>query len=184
MSQHRDLFVLTLIFVVIQAVSLSLAFLHDHHDFITNMIGTTICWALYILIELKYKLAISNWLRMGVLLALASDSFLGYGLALYNLSPYYDRLQHIIGDCLLALFTLAFVLQATKVEVPKVIQVIFVFSLGMSIGGLYEVLEFLSDYYLNPRIPNQPDLIDTDLDLISDAVGAALAAFVVAIQKK
>lgn len=184
MSQQRDLFVLTLMFVVIQAVSLSLAFLHEHHDFITNMIGTTICWAVYILIELKYNLNISNWLRVGVLLAIASDSFLGYGLALYNLSPYYDRLQHIFGDCLLALFTLAFVLQAIQVEVPKVIQVILAFSLGMSIGGLYEVLEFLSDYFLDPRIPNQPDLIDTDLDLISDALGAVLAGLLVTFQKK
>lgn len=49
-------------------------------------------------------------------------------------------------------------------------------SLGIALGTGIEIIEFLVDVVLTPKIPYQPSLIDTDLDLISDIIGSIIAA--------
>jgi hypothetical protein len=48
--------------------------------------------------------------------------------------------------------------------------------LGLSLGSLYEILEFFTDSISHPVPPSQPSLLDTDLDLVADLAGALLAA--------
>lgn len=48
-------------------------------------------------------------------------------------------------------------------------------SLGLGLGALYEIAEFFTDRISHPVPPSQPSLLDTDLDLIANALGALLA---------
>jgi len=60
-------------------------------------------------------------------------------------------------------------------------EFIFLTLVGISLGAIFEMLEFMADITLKPKIPNQPDLIDTDLDLVADFVGALIASFHITI---
>jgi len=51
-----------------------------------------------------------------------------------------------------------------------------VVSLGVSLGAFYEILEFLTDIFSHPIPISQPSLLDTDLDLMGDVIGAVFAA--------
>jgi hypothetical protein len=53
---------------------------------------------------------------------------------------------------------------------------IFLICLSLALGCFYELFEFLEDLIFNPVYKNQPNLLDTDLDLVSDLIGGLLAA--------
>jgi hypothetical protein len=53
--------------------------------------------------------------------------------------------------------------------------VAFLICLSLALGSIYELLEFLEDQLFNPAIKNQPSLLDTNLDLISDLIGGGVA---------
>lgn len=55
------------------------------------------------------------------------------------------------------------------------LTILFIFSLALALGTIYELLEFIEDEVFKPKIKNQPSLLDTDLDLISDLAGGILA---------
>lgn len=44
-------------------------------------------------------------------------------------------------------------------------------------GILLEIVKFLTDIMLKPEVQYQSDLVDTDLDLVWDVIGAIVAAF-------
>lgn len=61
-------------------------------------------------------------------------------------------------------------------KVGKAFTFFWVLALGISIGALYEIMEFTMDTLTKPTLPGQPSLYDTDMDSISDSIGAAVAA--------
>lgn len=172
-KQSVILFVIVLAF---QAFSLFKIVSRGNHDFISNIIGATVFWLVYTIIELIKKLDISLFVRAIAALAIVSDGFLGFYLNLYTLSPLYDRIQHIFGTYALALFFYIVITRLFRyTERLKWLRFFFIFSIGLAVGGFYEILEYLSDTLMNLQIPNQPSLEDTDLDLISDFIGAFIA---------
>lgn len=62
-----------------------------------------------------------------------------------------------------------------ETETRKLLNYIFFIIQFIVIIAL--IIEFVTDITINPRIHNQPDLVDTDLDLVSDVIGALIAAF-------
>ena len=86
------------------------------------------------------------------------------------------KILHVVGTYAFSLFAYVLVAQLLKQPVSSSFKFILVVSLGVSLGGFYEILEFLTDAFLQPIPISQPSLLDTDLDLIGDVVGAVLAA--------
>jgi uncharacterized membrane protein YjdF len=59
---------------------------------------------------------------------------------------------------------------------PKLYAAIFVFSVGITIGAIFEIIEFTFDKAKHTKM--QKGLKDTDLDLIFDVIGSVAAAII------
>ena len=95
-----------------------------------------------------------------------------------SIGPWWDTMTHFFGSALIAMlaffvvFTLNFV-KKVKMSIPMIGFFTFVFALAL--GAIWEIMEFYSDQFLGTRsVIGIEDTID---DLVVDAVGGALAAF-------
>jgi hypothetical protein len=144
---------------------------------IYNAAIMSVFWLGYTFIEVKYNLYMNNYVRAIAMFTTASDSFFGHFLQLYITSSVFDKLLHLFGSYSFSLFAYVLVIQMQRPVTSKLFNFILVFSLGLSLGVLYEITEFLGDTFTRPAIPAQTSLLDTDLDLISDIIGSSLGGF-------
>ncbi|MBC8016061.1 MAG: hypothetical protein H7X79_10015 [Sporomusaceae bacterium] len=154
-----------------------------HIDYVQSVLVTTGFWAIYLYLEARYKLNMSNYVRIIMLLALVSDGFFGNYVNFYATSTVFDKIQHVFGTYAFSLFAYTLVAGLLKSPVQRSVTFILIISLGVSIGAFYEILEFFTDSMSHPVPPSQPSLLDTNLDLISDVIGALLAAIHVTYRK-
>ncbi len=98
---------------------------------------------------------------------------------LYITSTTFDKYLHIFG-----IYTVeplfAYSIAKKIMEIPYNLKVnifLHVTLLGVSIGTIFELIEFLGDITTKPTIPNQHGLLDTDLDMAANLIGALIAAF-------
>jgi len=147
-----------------------------HFDYARSVIVTICFWLLYMFLEARYKLYMNNFVRIIIGVTLVSDSFFGYYLELYARSVVFDKILHAFGTYAFSLFIYILVVQLVKNPINRPLKFILVICLGISIGATYEILEFLTDRFSHPPLASQPSLLDTDLDLIGDVIGAVGAA--------
>jgi hypothetical protein len=105
-------------------------------------------------------------------------TFAGLYLNLYRRSKIYDRYLHGFGSFS---FALLLYLTVSKVTVPGgsvVFRVIFVATLGIAAGVVFEIVEFVHDSRNTTDM--QRGLKDTDFDLVFDVIGSAAAAIMAA----
>jgi uncharacterized membrane protein YjdF len=148
--------------------------------YIPNVAGMMVLWIAYTAIEVKYNLYMHHYVRLVTMLATVGDNYIGHYLNYYLTSTIFDKGLHAFGTYSLALFSYVLVAQIVHMPIQRVFRFIVVFSLGVSIGAIYEIGEFAADQWLKPVRPSQPSLWDTDLDLICDVLGAALAGIHIA----
>ncbi|MBP2630759.1 MAG: hypothetical protein H6Q70_1387 [Firmicutes bacterium] len=173
---HRRSAGLCLIFIIGQGLSLLGIISRGNRDFIGNIVGTTVFWLVYTFCGYIYKLRVHYYIRLAVVVSIISDSLFGFYFNLYVTSPLFDRIQHIFAAYALALFFYAICVCFMKdVIKDKWMIFILVTAIGMAAGSFYEIIEFAIDTIMKPQILNQPSLQDTDLDLLSNTVGAILA---------
>lgn len=145
-------------------------------DFVRSVAVTTGFWVGYTFLEIKYGLYMNNYVRAVMVITLLSDGFFGYYLNLYTTSFVFDKILHVFGTYAFSLFAYILIVQLLNYPVKRSFKFVLVVCLGLSIGTLYEVLEFITDNISHPTPPSQPSLLDTDLDLIGDLIGAVFAA--------
>ncbi len=167
---------ITALFLAGQILLLMLLAARGNNNYIHGIAATTGLWLAYCYCETKFRLSMNNYVRTILVITLFSDGFLGYYLQLYLTSNVFDKLQHAFGTYSFALFGYLLVAQRIKGPLPREVNFILVLCLGISMGAVYEILEFIVDNTTRPDPPGQPSLLDTDLDLIADSVGAAVAA--------
>ncbi|MBP2631649.1 MAG: hypothetical protein H6Q70_2277 [Firmicutes bacterium] len=168
---------ITSVFLVAQiAITISLIY-KGHSDYSRSVMVTTGFWLFYIFLEIKYQLKMNDYIRVLMVLAIFFDAFFGYCFDLYVCSFVFDKALHIFGSYAFSLFAYVLVMQMQTKPIDKPVRFILVLCLGLSIGALYEILEFIIDNISHPVPPSQPSLLDTDIDLIGDYIGALLAAF-------
>ncbi|HJV44734.1 MAG TPA: hypothetical protein VJ824_03310 [Bacillota bacterium] len=176
MLHNRTALRLTAIFTILELCLLIELIILGNSDFILQGMVVAIGWLVYTFMEFRHNLFLNNYVRLAVMLTLLSDSFLGNYLNGYVTSPFFDRIQHIFGTYSIALWAYTIVWQIAGARYSNRLSWILVFMIGIGLGGIYEIIEFFEDSLLMPAILNQPSLLDTDLDLLSDAIGAFLAA--------
>jgi hypothetical protein len=106
-------------------------------------------------------------------------TYVGLYLDMYRKSKIYDRYLHGFGSFS---FALLLYLTLSGITVPGgtvVYRAVFVASIGIASGAVFEIVEFLHD--LKSKTDMQRGLIDTDFDLIFDVIGSAAAAILAAI---
>lgn len=147
-------------------------------DYIKDVIFITAIAAVYIYFEAKYSIYVSNYTRGCLALVILVHEVGGKIFELYQSSVVFDKILHIFGIYSLVLFVYAIMGQFMKISFPSSLnKLIFLTLLGISLGAVFEILEFSLDITMKPALPNQKDLMDTNLDLLADCIGALIAAF-------
>lgn len=141
-----------------------------------SVMTTTSFWMLYTFLEARYGFYMNTYVRGIAILSLLCDSFIGSYLDFYQTSFTFDKLLHIFGSYSVSLFAYILAVQLLRHPLSSPFKFIFILSLGLSLGAFYEILEFLTDTISHPTPVSQPSLLDTNLDLISDLIGAMIAA--------
>jgi hypothetical protein len=128
----------------------------------------------------KKKAALIN-LQTAVAVSLFFDGAGGLGLyELHKVGIPYDKIAHFAVTSILIIALVNFVLQWYTLNITKAI-VVSAFVV-MSGGILWELSEFLSDVLLGTKrfgIRGENVVSDTALDLVMDALGIAVASFLV-----
>ncbi|MBS4539347.1 hypothetical protein GOQ27_12800 [Clostridium sp. D2Q-11] len=128
--------------------------------------------------ERKEKIDISNLVKLLIALVLILHLAIGQYFKLYETSIYFDKILHVIGTFTISLFSYQVLRSLWGSDLnSKILVFILISSIGITTGVLLEIFEFSLDMIFNTT--NQHGLLDTNLDLIFNIVGAILAAFIV-----
>lgn len=106
----------------------------------------------------------------------------GEALGWYDALPWFDRVVHVVLPCLVAPVLYIGLARLEVLPDPRddahvqhyVGVAVVAFCLGMSVGGLWEIVEYASDGTLDTALSEGN--ADTVGDLVADAVGALLGA--------
>jgi uncharacterized membrane protein YjdF len=168
--------VVDLLFIFIQIICIIALFKGENFDYMRMASGNLFFWIIYMILEKKEKWRIPLYIRIITLLSIAFNDYLGEYLNWYVTSSLYDRLQHFFGTYALTLWIFFVIQQFIQHKLKNQrLTIIFIFSLALALGTIYELLEFIEDEVFKPKIKNQPSLLDTDLDLISNLLGGIFA---------
>lgn len=177
-KSRAKIVILLAIFIILQMTTVVGLIGSRLNIYIGEVVVTTLVFIALCFLQIKYNRPLSTYLNVLIIITIAGHNFLGRYMGLYNTSSIYDRIQHIFGIYSFALFTYILMSQITNVSiVSKFREFVFIVSLGLAYGAIIEIIEFLMDTIFQPIMRNQPSLDDTDLDLVSDAIGAIIAAF-------
>jgi len=129
----------------------------------------------FLLYEHFSELNIMSFILTCSVLTVIGHSFVGTYLNFYFKSTTYDRYLHLFGAFSFAL--LAFSILNHIIPFMNEIWVytfLLVTTLGITIGVLFEIAEFIHDSF-SKKMKCQHGLADTDFDLIFNVFGSAIA---------
>ncbi len=120
--------------------------------------------------------------KLVVALLLAAHIVLGMNGGLYETSMVYDKWMHVIGSGALTAVLIVAALRYCdhhRVDLPLALLALLVLGGALAAGTLWEVFEFTVDQtgWFNA----QRGLHDTMLDLVADAIGAAVVTTAYAV---
>lgn len=142
-----------------------------------GVIGVALFYLTFNIVEKKYEVDISNHIRILIVLTMLGHSFFGRYLNLYVRTSHFDTFLHVFGTYSFTLFTYTMIEQLFNVNfAPGIKRTIFIISLGISLGSLFELVEFTGDMAFHPKRRHQVSLMDTNIDLIADVFGAVIAS--------
>ena len=105
-------------------------------------------------------------------------TFFGVGLDFYRRVPHYDKVLHFSWAVFIGLSVWRALLFFSR-QIGRVMaahsSMLLVIPLVFSLGGLWEIVEFLIDQVVALPHPAQIDLCDTMCDLIANLIGAIFA---------
>ncbi|MHB1314310.1 MAG: hypothetical protein ACYCX2_02345 [Christensenellales bacterium] len=165
-------------FLLLSAVDIYLIFrfLRERKPlFFKSVLTTYLFLCIYLLSMFLFRWQIPEAVLLFVIAAKFIHTFFGYSLNLYERTKAFDHITHAIGCfaySLLAYCTLASILGSIE---NRGLSAIFVFAIGMSLGVFIEIAEYLYDTKRRSFIMMQKGLKDTDVDLMFDTLGSALA---------
>lgn len=175
-NNKSSLLKISVLFLAIQFVLIWLLVRSGQPSYARGVMYTTFLWAIYTFLEARYGFYMNTYVRTMVILSLLADGFLGCYVDLYRTSFIFDKILHVFGSYSFSLFAYLLIAQLLNGPVNRPFKFIVILSLGLSIGAFYEILEFLTDTISHSDPISQPSLLDTDLDLLGDLIGAMIAA--------
>jgi len=149
----------------------------ENREFMRGAAWGAILLFAYTLWEIRCRLYMSNYVRALIVITIVADSYAGGYLGYYMTSQIFDKALHLFGTYSFAMFFYILLAQLViRQPVNRLFTCLVIICLGISLGVVYELLEFAVDTINKPLIPGQASLVDTDLDLLADTVGAVIAA--------
>lgn len=176
MGNKIGAYIINIIFVVLQG-SLVLAFTAKKQYFsVVGALSVLLFYLLFMIYENKISTYITAFVRVSVIISLLSNNFLGEYLGLYESSFLFDKILHIFGTFSFSVYI--FTIAENKGYLKKLerpIVFILILFLGTFLGTMFEIGEYICDVIFKTK--NQGSLADTNLDMICNTLGAALAGF-------
>lgn len=131
-----------------------------------------------IFVEKNYKITLPLEFELLILFFTYSALILGEIEQFYFKYWWWDILLHTISGLIFGLigFLIVFILsnnKKTKLHLGKKFIAIFAFSFSLSMGTLWEIIEFILDLSFNLNM-QKSGIVDTMTDLIVDALGALI----------
>ena len=178
----KSIWALNIMFFVVQ-VLITLGFiLKGEWNFTFSPIVTSILFLGLIFLENITDFQIKIVLRLLIVIFVTSHNLIGEYLHAYETIPLFDNILHLMGSFIFALLSSSILVGCFNQRIfnSRLLVFIFVLAMGISLGTLFELVEFGLDIGLNEN--NQRGLLDTNVDLIFNVVGALLAAVTSAIK--
>ncbi len=138
-----------------------------------NCVYPFIFYALLFLACFLLRLSIPYYAYILALITIFIDTFVGYYLDYYRKSQTFDRYLHAFGTFSNALLFYHILKRLLLFTGSRLFTAVFVLLVGLSVGVLFELLEFASDKL--KRTHNQRSLQDTNFDLLFNFLGSLLA---------
>lgn len=164
-----------IVFLIIEGLTLA-AFLTKKQIFYVYEVLALI--ALFIgvyVIEYLYKFRTPNYIKVLAAITIISHNVLGELFGFYT-GDVFDKILHFFGTFSLTILLYLILKSVFNLELkPKFFILFYVTLLGISFGCLFEILEFLLDILFDQD--NQRGLLDTNLDMIANTLGALLAGY-------
>ncbi|GAB6190239.1 hypothetical protein JCM30566_19820 [Marinitoga arctica] len=147
-------------------------------------LGIYIIW----IFELITNSIIFEEIKTFTIIQIALHSFFGLFLGFYDKYDIFDDILHLSGGIWLAtiIFPLVLSLELTysRQKMPSLILKVnfYTFSIGMTMGVIWEIFEFISDSIFSDfpgyRLAQEGSLTDTMMDLIYDSIGIIVGIFI------
>lgn len=177
MSYNELITLMTIIFSIAILFTYISVLIKKKYFFFFETLVTYIYYLIFLIVQYKLKFHVRGFIILLVLIALIGHHIIGQYLNVYNRSKYYDRFLHAFGSFSFSLFYYSILYKITQhVTYPKFYVAIFVATIGISLGCVFEIYEFTLDTTNN--LNNQHGLRDTNFDLISDIIGSTFAGIV------
>jgi hypothetical protein len=128
----------------------------------------------YTLIILIIDLHISYIILLLSIIALFFYSYVGFYLQYFKKSRVFDRFLHGYGTFTFTLLVYESIIIIILNGGSKFYQALFVFFLGIALGSIHEIIEFIADMSQHSQM--QKGLRDTNFDMVFNVLGAAAAA--------
>ncbi len=117
---------------------------------------------------------ITDFVFIITMISLTAHNYLGYVVDLYKSSRTFDRYLHVFGSFSFALFFFSIISSLLITSESRFYNSMFVFTLGMTLGVINEIVEFSIDQKKGTN--TQKGHKDTNIDLICNAIGSFVAA--------
>lgn len=157
-------------------IIIALGFVLKHeYGYLSNPALTSFVYLGILGLERYTAFKLKNFVRVLLIITLTSHNLFGEYFNAYNTTPFFDNALHLFGIFSFSIFGYALLTSAIRIESPKPLVLTFILAilLGISMGAVFELLEFALDILSAQH--NQHSLRDTDLDLFYDAIGALSA---------
>lgn len=163
-----------IIFSVILLFTLAEFIAKKQHHFAHNTIAAYLLYLIFVYFENRLRLNVKVHIKALVMATIAFHSVLGQFFNLYHRVYWFDSALHLFGSFSFSIFYYAILFSVfgtfSKFKVPTFL---FITSVGVMLGVLFELIEFITDILLGTH--HQDGLKDTNIDLIFDMLGSILA---------
>lgn len=172
---EKNVVIANYIFYIVELLSCIGFVLRREYSYLFNPVSMSLLYTVFLLPEKYTKFTFKFYLRVLLIITLSSHTILGEYFKLYEKSKYFDKVLHFIGAIAFSLVIYSILTTLIKVRSshPRLTTFILITLLGISLGTLFEIVEFSMDVVLGEY--NQRGLKDTDLDQIFNLIGAIFA---------
>lgn len=173
---------ITIFFSIITIINGIGFLLKKDYQLMSVVIITYLCYLLFVYLEKKYKYKVKNYIKVLIVTTIILNNVVGEYFNFYRRTKWFDMCLHAYGTFAFALFCYSILNSSLEFySKSKMVTFIFITSIGMSIGVFFENIEFIVDLIFKTN--SQGGIVDTNWDLILDAVGATIAGIFVIVRK-
>ena len=161
------------LFSVLIIYAIAKLFGRENKRFAYSSLTIYITFTLVFLAIWIFHLKVPYYIILLTMLSLFMTCFLGLHMEWFSRSKVFDRYVHAITSFSVALLVYSLIENLFTAGGSNAFKSLFVFTIGMTDGALFELIEAAHDSKSN--IKDQKGLKDTNMDLLADLIGSLLA---------